>query len=81
MKKEYLILKGALSVSLIVLLPGVAVNHRISGKTYLGKTQVADGAPLLPPNQPPPKLVAGALVADGSPLPPPVQPPPKLGSC
>lgn len=74
MKREYLILKGALSVSLIVLLPGVAVNHRISGKNSFGKTQVADGVPLPPP--PPPKVDAGVLVADGVPLPPP--PPPKL---
>ena len=80
MKKEYLILKGTLSVSLIVLLLGVTVNHRISGKISLGKTQVADGLPLPPPNQPP-KLDAGALVADGAPLPPPNQPPPKLVSC
>jgi hypothetical protein len=78
MKKEYLILKGALSVSLIVLLLGVAVNHRISTHIHFGKTQVADGVPLPPPNQPPPKL-DGTLTADGVPLPPPNQPPPKLG--
>lgn len=78
MKREYLILKGALSVSLIVLLLGVTVNHRISGKNSFGKTQVADGVPLPPPIQPPPKLDVGVLVADGVPLPPPIQPPPKL---
>ena len=78
MKKEYLILKGALSVSLIVLLFGVTVNHRIPGKSSIGKTQVADGVPLPPPIQPPPKLDAGVLLADGVPLPPPIQPPPKL---
>ena len=70
MKREYLSLKSALSVSLIVLLLGVAVNHRISGKNFFGKTQVADGVPLPPPIQPPPKLDAGVLVADGVPLPP-----------
>jgi hypothetical protein len=80
MKREYLILKGALSVSLIVLLLGVAVNHRISTQTHFGKTQVADGVPLPPPIQPPPKLDAGVLVADGVPLPPPIQPPPKLNA-
>ncbi len=51
MKRKYLILKGVLSVSLIVLLLGVTVNHGISGKT-----QVADGVPLPPPIPPPPKL-------------------------
>jgi len=78
MKKEYLILKGALSVSLIVLSLGIVVNHRISNKNSLGKAQVADGVPLPPPNQPPPKLGL-ALMADGVPLPPPNQPPPKPG--
>jgi len=78
MKKTYLILKSTLSVSLIVLSLRVTVNHPISSRSHFGKTQVADGVPLPPPIQPPPKLDAGTLVADGVPLPPPIQPPPKL---
>jgi hypothetical protein len=78
MNRTYLIPKVTLSVSLIVLLLGVAVNHGISNRSSFGKTQVADGVPLPPPLQPPPKLDAGVLVADGVPLPPPFQPPPKF---
>ena len=78
MKREYLLLKGALSVSIIVLLLGVTVNLRISGMNSFGKSQVADGVPFPSPMQPPPKLDAGDLNADGVPLPPPIQPPPKL---
>lgn len=77
MKNQFLILKDVLSVSLIVLLAGVAVNHHISGKYAPGKTQVADGVPLPPPVQPPPNLDS-VVIADGVPLPPPVQPPPNL---
>lgn len=77
MKNEFLMLKSMLSVSLIVLLLGFVVNHRDFGKSALGKTQVADGVPLPPPINPPPKLDA-VLVADGVPLPPPINPPPKL---
>jgi hypothetical protein len=39
MKREYLIQKGAFSVSLIVLSLGVTVNLRISGMNSFGKTQ------------------------------------------
>lgn len=77
MKKEFLSLKVTLSATIIVLLLGISVNHRITAKGAFGKTQVADGVPLPPPVQPPPKLDA-VIVADGVPLPPPVQPPPKL---
>ena len=77
MKKQFLMLKGALSVSIIVLLLGAWVNHRDTGKNAFGKTQVADGVPLPPPINPPPKL-GEVLVADGVPLPPPINPPPKL---
>jgi hypothetical protein len=80
MKNQYVILKGVLTVSLIVLLVGVAVNHRVSVQGTLGNSQVADGVPLPPPVQPPPKLDS-VIIADGVPLPPPVQPPPKQLSC
>jgi len=78
MKTQYLILKGVLSVSFIVLLLGAQVNHQVNGKIGHGWTQVADGVPLPPPTQPPPKL-GEVQLADGVPLPPPTQPPPKLG--
>ena len=51
MKREYLILKGTFSVSLIVFSLGVTVNLSISGMNCYGKTQVADGVPLPPPTQ------------------------------
>ena len=79
MSKEYLILNGLLSVSLIVLLLGVPVNHRAEGKFCPHATQVADGVPLPPPVNPPPKL-SGDQLADGVPLPPPVNPPPKMNA-
>jgi hypothetical protein len=75
MKKEYLIRKGALSVSLIVLLLGLTVNHAVAGKKFLAKTQVTDGVPLPPPLPPPPKLHADVPVRGGVPLPPPIEPP------
>jgi hypothetical protein len=77
MKKQYLIPKGMLSVSLIVLSIAVPVNYRLAGGVGWGNSHVADGVPLPPPVQPPPKLGV-VLTADGVPLPPPVQPPPKL---
>ena len=77
MKNDFLILKVVLSVSLILLLLGSSVNYRETGKNPLGKTRVADGVPLPPPINPPPKLDA-VLMADGVPLPPPINPPPKL---
>ncbi len=77
MKKQLCILNGVISVSVIVLLLGVSVNHQICRKIARHGTQVADGVPLPPPTQPPPKL--GVIeMADGVPLPPPTQPPPKL---
>lgn len=51
MKREYLILKGAFSVSLMVLALGIAVNLRISGMNSFGKTQVADIVALSTPIQ------------------------------
>jgi hypothetical protein len=79
MKKQLLIRNGLFSVTVIVLLLGVLVNHQTHGKPRAGAPQVADGSPLPPPVNPPPKL-GGDLFADGSPLPPPVNPPPKLRS-
>jgi hypothetical protein len=78
MKNQFLILKVVLSVSLIVLSIAVPVNYRLAGGVGSGNTHVADGVPLPPPTQPPPKLGV-VLTADGVPLPPPTQPPPKLG--
>lgn len=77
MKNDFLTLKVTFSVSLILLLLAFAVNHRDSRRSALGKTWVADGVPLPPPINPPPKLDA-VLMADGVPLPPPINPPPKL---
>jgi len=51
MKRKYLILKGAFSVSLMVLALGIAVNLRISGMNSFGKTQVADIVALSTPIQ------------------------------
>jgi hypothetical protein len=76
MKKQYLIPKGMLSVSLIVLSIAVPVNYRLAGGVGWGNSHVADGVPLPPPVQPPPKLGV-VQTADGVPLPPPVQKPPK----
>jgi len=79
MKKQFLILNGLLSVTVIVLLLGVAVNHHVNGKSHWRATPVADGVPLPPPTQPPPDhwLV---IMADGVPLPPPTQPPPDFAT-
>jgi hypothetical protein len=76
MKKAFLILDGLVSVSLIVLLLGVSVNRPASNNFRPHATQIADGVPLPPPVNPPPKL-NNQEVADGVPLPPPVNPPPK----
>src|SRR5579864_7529144 len=76
MKNQFLILKGVLSVSLIVLSIVVPVNYRLAGGVGWGNCHVADGVPLPPPTQPPPKLGV-VQTADGVPLPPPTQPPPK----
>jgi hypothetical protein len=76
MKKLFLTLNGLVSVSLIVLLLGVSVNRQVDGKFAPHATQVADGVPLPPPVNPPPKLDSDQI-ADGVPLPPPVNPPPK----
>jgi hypothetical protein len=71
MKNHFLILKGTLSVSLIVLSIAVPVNRRVAGKIRSGNTQVADGVPL--PLPPTPKAIS-ILVADGVPLPLPPTP-------
>jgi hypothetical protein len=76
MKRSFLILIGAVSVTFI-LLSAAAVNGKHSGPTGWNNLKLADGVPLPPPTQPPPKLT-GTTVADGVPLPPPTQPPPKL---
>ena len=76
MKNKFLTLKIILSVSLIVLSIAVPVNYRLAGAVGWGNSHVADGVPLPPPNQPPPKLGV-VQTADGVPLPPPNQPPPK----
>ena len=78
MKNQFLILKGVLSVSLIVLSIAVPVNYRLAGGVGWGNSHIADGVPLPPPIQPPPKQLGTVLAADGVPLPPPIQPPPKL---
>jgi hypothetical protein len=79
MKKQFLILKVVLSVSLIVLSIAVPVNYRLAGGVGWENGHVADGVPLPPPIQPPPKNSL-VLTADGVPLPPPIQPPPKFGT-
>jgi hypothetical protein len=75
MKKQFLILNGFLSVMVILLLLGVAVNHQAGGMLQGRPTPVADGVPLPPPTQPPPDN-STRISADGVPLPPPTQPPP-----
>jgi len=55
MKHPLPIDKKILSASLIVLLLVAQVNRAVPGKVGSGETQVADGAPLPPPTQPPPK--------------------------
>jgi hypothetical protein len=75
MKSYSFILKVTLSVSLIVLSVAVPVNYGLAGGVGWGNSHVADGVPLPPPNQPPPKLGV-VQTADGVPLPPPVQKPP-----
>lgn len=79
MKKQFLVLNGFLSVTVIVLLLGIAVNHQLSGKLQWHATPVADGVPLPPPTQPPPDD-GTAVMADGVPLPPPTQPPPDFAT-
>jgi len=76
MKKQFLILKVVLSVSLIVLSVAVPVNYRLAGGVGWENGPDADGVPLPPPIQPPQKLGV-VQTADGVPLPPPIQPPPK----
>ncbi len=78
MKNHFLILKIVLSVSLIVLSIAAPVNYGLAGGVGGWNTRTADGVPLPPPTQPPPKLGV-VLTADGVPLPPPTQPSPKLG--
>jgi hypothetical protein len=56
MKYQSLILKFILSASLIVLSIAVPVNCGLAGGVGWGNTHSADGMPLPPPNQPPPKL-------------------------
>jgi len=75
MKKQFLILSSFLSVTVIVLLLGTAVNHQVNGKLQWRATPVADGVPMPPPTQPPPDRRA-VVMADGVPMPPPTQPPP-----
>jgi hypothetical protein len=79
MKNQFLILKGMLSVSLIVLSTAVLVNYQPARTAGTGNTHVADGVPLPPPTTPPPKQ-SSVQVADGVPLPPPTTPPPKSAS-
>jgi len=76
MKKQLLILTAALAASAIVLAQGVTVNQHANQGPHLYPRWMADGVPLPPPTQPPPKL----QVADGVPLPPPTQPPPKAST-
>jgi hypothetical protein len=78
MKSYFLILKVTFSVSLIVLSIVVPVNCRLAGGVGGRNNRIADGVPLPPPTQPPPKLGV-VQTADGVPLPPPTQPPPKIG--
>jgi hypothetical protein len=54
MKKQFLIQKVVLSVSLIVLSVAVQVNYRLAGGVGWENGPVADGVPLRPPIQPPP---------------------------
>jgi hypothetical protein len=59
MKNKFLILKVTLSISLIVLSIAVPVNCQLSqldGLVGWGNSHAADGVPLPPPNQPPPKF-------------------------
>lgn len=78
MKNQSLILKGAISVSLIVLSIAAPVNHRLAAKPGMGNTQVADGVPLPVPTTPPPQVKV--LAADGVPLPVPTTPPPSVSA-
>ncbi len=72
MNKQVSILVITVSVSLILLLGVVAVNHSsVLPKSGIG-VPYADGMPMPPP--PPPKLVGPTLVADGAPMPPPPKP-------
>jgi len=73
-KKVLLTLSVAISVGLILLAITVPVNHSRLLPTWNSGTIQADGVPapppIIPPKQPPPKLVA-----DGVPAPPPIIPP------
>ena len=73
MKNSFQVLVVTLSVSLIVLMTVVQVNHSSATPTWKSSPQVADGIPMPPP--PPKKTqVFKSIVADGIPMPPP---PPK----
>ena len=75
MKKSFQVLVVTLSLSAIVLMVFVQVNHSSSVPSWNRSTVVADGIPMPPP--PPKKGVsADTIVADGIPMPPP---PPKKG--
>jgi hypothetical protein len=78
MKNQFLIPKVTLSISVIVLSIVVPVNYGLPGGAGGLNKHIADGVPLPPPTQPPPKLGV-VQTADGVPLPPPTQPPPKIG--
>jgi hypothetical protein len=79
MNNQFLIVKVTLSVSVIVLSIVVPVNCGLAAGVGDSHNRIADGVPLPPPTQPPPKLGV-VQTADGVPLPPPTQPPPKLGA-
>lgn len=74
MLKTRSILLFGVSAGFIVLSLASPVNDS-QGSQRWSNPRVADGVPLPPPTQPPPK--GFVQVADGVPLPPPTQPPPK----
>jgi hypothetical protein len=78
MKNPFLILKVTLSLSVIVLSIVVPVNSGLVGGAGGLHKHIADGVPLPPPTQPPPKLGL-VQTADGVPPPTATQPPPKIG--
>ncbi len=79
MNNKFLIVKVTLSVSVIVLSIVAPVNYGLASAAGGFNKAIADGVPLPPPTQPPPKLGV-VQTADGVPLPPPTQPPPRLGA-